>query len=356
MMRWPWSREPEPERRESQPFTDAIVEAILAGAEGANATAAATAALEACAALYAGAGARARVEGAGPWAAVLTAPVLALMMRRAIRAGEDIHAIDVDRGMMSLRPAGTWDVRGGPDPAGWWYRVDIFGPSGNVTRFLPAPAVVHVRYAVDPARPWLGLGPMQWASSTAAMAGRIEAGIAAEAGAPSAQLVPIPTEGGHGGDDDPLANLKTDIAKAKGKPMLVETTAAGWGTGAAGAPRRDWAQSRVGPEWPAVLAETRRHVSEDVARACGVPFALLDGRAEGTSQREALRRFLHLGLEPLGELVAAELAEKLDRPGLRIDFSPLMASDLAGKARAIKGMVDAGIALTEAVMVAGLGD
>ena len=98
----------------------------------------------------------------------------------------------------------------------------------------------------------------------------------------------------------------------------------------------------------------RGDVFEHVALACGVPSALLDKRAEGTAQREALRRFLHVGLEPLGEIVAAELARKLDIPGLRLDFSPLTASDLAGKARAIKGMVEAGIDLSQAVMIAGL--
>ena len=41
-------------------------------------------------------------------------------------------------------------------------------------------------------------------------------------------------------------------------------------------------------------------------------------------------------------------------PGLRLDFSPLMASDLAGKARAIRGTVESGIDLSQAVMIAGL--
>lgn len=83
-------------------------------------------------------------------------------------------------------------------------------------------------------------------------------------------------------------------------------------------------------------------------------MGLLDTRAEGTAQREALRRFLHVGLEPLGEIVAAELARKLDMPSLRLDISPLIASDVAGKARAIQEMVEAEIDLSQAVMIAGL--
>ena len=160
--------------------------------------------------------------------------------------------------------------------------------------------------------------------------------------------------GAAGGDDDPLAELKADIGKARGRALLVETTAAGYGQGPAGAPRRDWEQRRVGAEWPDVLRATRGEVFEHVAHACNLPAVLLDSRAEGTAQREALRRWVHLAVEPMGDLVAAELAAKLDRPGLRLDFAPLMASDLAGKARAIKGLVESGLELPAATAIAGL--
>ena len=105
-----------------------------------------------------------------------------------------------------------------------------------------------------------------------------------------------------------------------------------------------------------MLRSTRSDVFEHIAAACNLPAVLLDPRAEGTSQREALRRWVHLAVEPMGDLVAAELAAKLDRPGLRLDFGALMASDLAGKARAIKGLVEAGVDLAQAVMVTGLAD
>ena len=243
------------------------------------------------------------------------------------------------------------------DPSTWYVRVDLFGPSGNVTRFVPHEAVVHFRYAVHSDRPWYGVGPLQWAASTGALAGRLEAGLAAEAGASPAQLLAVPSDGGDGEEEtDPLAPLKKDIREAAGRTILVETTAEGWGQGMAGAPRKDWEQTRIGAHWPDVLRASRKDLAEGIAVACGVPPGLLDPRTEGTGQREALRRFMHLSLEPMGELVAAELAYKLDMPGLTVDFSALMASDLAGKARAIKGLVDAGVGLEAAVTIAGLGD
>ena len=175
-----------------------------------------------------------------------------------------------------------------------------------------------------------------------------------EAGAPSAQLVPVPADGGDGSTDDPLASLKADIAAARGRAVLVETTAGAWGQGKGGAPPRDWQQQRLGFDPPDTMRAVREDVFQHVAHACNLPAVLLESRSEGTAQREALRRWVHLAVEPMGATIAAELAAKLDRPGLTLDFSPLMASDLAGKARAIKGLVEAGLDLPAATAIAGL--
>ncbi len=347
-MRWPWQARTE--TRAS--FTDALVDAFIAGAAGTGArNALQTAALEACSAAYAGALARAELKPAIP---AVTSDVLALIGRDLIRRGESLHLIALDNGALQLRPIGTWDVRGPTDPTAWRYRVDLFGPTDHATQYVPAAAVVHVRYARDAARPWLGVGPLQWAESTGALAGRLEAGLADEASAPTAQLVPTPVDGGDGGDGDPLAKLKGDIGKARGKALLVETTQAGFGQGPAGAPRRDWEQRRIGFEPPDISRSMRADVFEHVAAACNVPAVLLDKGAEGTSQREALRRWVHLAVEPMGELIAAELAAKLDRPGLRLDFGKLFASDLAGRARAVGILAKAGVELAEARRLAGL--
>ena len=346
-MKWPWSRVV---TRAS--YGDAVVTALLAAATGAGTeNALTTAALEACAALYAGAFARAKVE---PMVPAVTPALLSLIARDLIRKGASLHLLDVEDGMLKIRPAGSWDIRGSDDPASWRVRLDLFGPSTSTSRYVGHDGVLHFRYAIDAARPWLGVGPLQWAGSTAALAGRLETGLADEAGAASALLLPVPADGGDGGDGDPLKQLKADIAAARGKPLLVETTATGYGTGPAGAPRRDWQQSRLGFEPPDISRTVREDVFGHVLAACNVPPALVHERAEGTAQRESLRRWVHLAVEPMGDLVAAELAAKLDRPGLQLDFSPLMASDLAGKARAIKGLVEAGLDLAAAAAIAGL--
>ena len=63
-----------------------------------------------------------------------------------------------------------------------------------------------------------------------------------KAGGPVAGLLPIPEghEAGSEDGDDALASLRSDIGKARGKALLVETTSSGFGEGRASAPARDW--------------------------------------------------------------------------------------------------------------------
>ena len=134
---------------------------------------------------------------------------------------------------------------------------------------------------------------------------------------------------------------------------MVETTEAGWGTGAGGAPQGDWLSRRFGANPPEVLINLMGQSALLVLNACGVPVSLATD-ADGTSQRESWRRFAMGTLEPAGKMLAEELGRKLDTPELVFDFSSLWAHDLAGRASAFKGMVRAGMPLERAAALAGL--
>ena len=348
---WPWTKRA-PEKRESLPFTDAVVAALAAQAAGGSVgDPGAIAALEAATALYARAFSAATVTPAEA-GAVLTAPMRALLARNLIRRGEDVHQIMVDRGAVRLQPIGSWDVRGGPAESEWWYRCDRFGPSGNLTELVPGAAVLHCRYAVDSARPWYGIGPLGWARATGTLAANLETRLGEEAGSPVGHVIPVPSDGGDGGDDDPLAMLKADIAAAKGRPLLAETTAAGWEEGRAAAPQADYKPQRFGAAPPASLPSLRTDAGLSVLSACGVPVSLVTD-ADGTSQREAWRRFIMGSVEPLLETVRVEIQAKLETE-VRFDLSALWAHDLAGRAASFKAMVTAGMAIERAVGLSGL--
>ena len=352
-MRWPWSK-PEPETR-SGSYTDALVSALVERAGGTSpGDPAAIAALETAAGLWARSFAAAKVSPEGA-ASVVSPSVLALLGRELCRRGEAVLCIRIDDGSgLRLIPAGSWDIRGGYDEGGWWYRCDLFGPSGSETAVLPSPGVIHCRYATDAARPWVGVGPLQWARDSAMLSANLERRLGEEAGAPVGALLPIPQDGGDGSGDDPLEGLKQDIRTAKGRALLVETTAAGWGEGKSAAPQSDWKPQRFGAAPPATLPVLRSDAALSVLGACGVPPSLATD-ADGTAARESWRRFVLGTVEPiLSGPVRAELAEKLGFHGLSFDLTGLWAHDGAGRATMFSKLVAGGVSPQDALIQSGL--
>ena len=92
--------------------------------------------------------------------------------------------------------------------------------------------------------------------------------------------------------------------------------------------------------------------SQEVYSACGLNQALWGG-SQAAAVREAWRLCLFGVLSPLGRLVQAELQDKLEDT-VTLSWQELRASDLSGRARAFQSMVGGGMAVAEAVSVAGL--
>ena len=244
--------------------------------------------------------------------------------------------------------------QGGDSPSSWYVRADLFGPSGSRTAFLPHAAFVHCRYSVDPSRPYRGIGPLQWASDTGILAANLEKRLGEEAGGAVAHLLPIPADGGDDSANDPLAELKADIKAGKGRTLLVETTAAGFGEGRSAAPKNDWMPTRIGADPPSSLPSLRSDAALSVLGATGIPPSLASTvSSDGTAQRESWRRFLHGSVQPLAEIVSQELSDKLD-VDISLSFDRIFASDLSGRARAFAGLVKAGMDITKAAALAGL--
>lgn len=176
--------------------------------------------------------------------------------------------------------------------------------------------------------------------------------MADEAAGPLAQLIAIPADGGDDSEDDPLAMLKADIRTARGKALLLETAAAGWGEGRAAAPQKDWQQNRLGPMPPESMATIRRDAFADTLAACGCLVAMFDD-SDGTSKREAQRIFLHGTVRPLARMLALELAQKLEA-AVDLNFDQLYMHDLAGRAQAFQKLVAGGLPVNEALQTSGL--
>ena len=134
--------------------------------------------------------------------------------------------------------------------------------------------------------------------------------------------------------------------------MLVETTAGGDGDRAQ-APRGDWEQRRLGMNPPATEIALRDSTATAVLMTCGIPPSLVTTPADGGAQRESYRRFLHATIAPVAKAAAQGLSEALEST-ISFTFEDLAAADLAGRGRALKQLVDAGIDLGEARGLVGL--
>ena len=352
IVRWPWQKR---EVRESTGgYTTIISQLIEAQAAGTTQQASATAAVEAAAGLLSRDFMGARVDAPDDIAVAITPQCLALIGRDLMRVGESLHVIRMaGGGRLRLVPCSTWYWEGDSDPATWLCTATAYGPSGSTTWRLPSSSVVFVAWGAPTARPYHGLSPSTWAAQTSRLHANIERLLADEAGGPVAQLLPIPVDGGDGKDGkDDLAALKVDIGAARGKALLVETTSAGWSEGKAAAPMRDWRQSRLGADPPEALVNLSEAAFLRVLAAAGVPPSLFVD-ADGTAQREALRRW-HMGVvRPLARQLEAELSTKMGAP-VRLAFDNY-PKDMVSRAQVFAKLIAAeGVTVEKALEIAGL--
>ena len=298
-MKFPWSKTLE-KREAGGGYTDAITSAIEARAAAQVADVSSTAAVEAVAGLLSRSFASARVDGPG-WAKAAVNPVwLAQVGRSLIREGASLSVINVsDMGQLDLTPAAFWNFEGRTMPTdeledSWWCRATTYGPSNSTTRVVPRTGLVFIRWGTSPGTRYRGQGPTSWAHTTARLQGEVERSLADEAAGPLAQLIALPQgPDDPDSDDDPLTPIRADIAKARGRALLVETTAAGWGEGRGSAPMGDWRSTRLGPQPPDALVNIADAAFDRMVAACGASPALFDD-SDGTSKREALRQW-HMG-------------------------------------------------------------
>ena len=352
-MRWPWQRR---ERREAVGGYTTLVERLI-GAQAAGTTqqASATAGTEAAAGLLSRAFASATVEAPADIASALSPRCLALIGRDLVRVGESLHVIRMTGGRLQLIPCSTWYSEGDADPRGWTATVTAYGPSGSSTWRVPWDSVVYVAWGSPTARPYHGLSPQSWAADTARLNANAERSLANEAGGPVAQLLPVPQGPNNpDSDKDPLALLRTDIASAAGRAMVVETTAAGWGEGRTAAPAADWKQQRLGPQPPEGMVRLAESGFNRVLAAAGVPPALFVANADGTAQREALRRWHQNVVIPMARCLEAELSDKFGVP-VELQFDSY-ALDMVSRAQVVSKLVQAGVDPAVAMNAVGLGD
>lgn len=359
-MKWAFWRADE-DRQSGGGFTDTIVAAIEASASQAAANVSSTAAVEAVAGLLSRAFAGAEVQGPG-WVRDACNPVwLAQVGRSLVREGASLSVVDMDGGgVVELVPAAFWNFEN-LDPgrteadreSSWRARVSTYGPSTSSTRLLPRDQLVFVRWGTSPGTRYRGQGPTSWAALTAKLQGEVERSLGDEAAGPLAQLLPQPEDPGNAeGDADIFGPLKATIAAARGRALLLETTAGGGGRGRTDAPARDWVASRLGPAPPAPLVTAANAAWDRMLAAFGMPSAVFHG-GDGTGAREALRVWHQLTVMPLARILSYELTQRLETE-INLTFDPYARDQVSRASVASKLAGIEGMTAETALQIAGL--
>ena len=322
---WPWKRE----TRAANNYTDAVLENLLTNASGAVQNA--TAAMEIAAGLWARGFASAVVTPDTLTTSALTPAVLSHVGRQLHRCGQAVMEIVMVRGRLTLQPVNSWVVEGGSDPADWEWTLTIPGPSGTFTRRVPASRVLNLMYSFEPARPWVGVGPLGHAATTLTLANRLETRLAEEMGQAVGSVLPVPNVA-------TSAKLQADLRALRGELTLVEGMQSGWNDPAQAPSQRhqDWMPRRLGGNPPdAYFARSGRTCRCRYSRRAVSRSTLLEA-GQGTAARESAGGNSSTGRsQPIGRIIATALAEGLDAEGLAFDWDRLGASDISGQSSCV---------------------
>lgn len=331
--------------------TDVIVQQIQSQANNQNAAAVpgATAAVEIASGIIQRAFMSARLDGVLQDIG-LNQAVFGSIGRALARRGECVFMIR-NRPNLSIVAANTHDIRGGYEVDTWRYDLTFQGPSKSLTiRGVRSQDVLHFRWSYDLSTPWVGVGPLQSASLDARLLGAVVKGLGDECLSPSGAFLPVPKTGG---DDQSVALLKGDIKAAGGSILLVESMSDAWQSGGSGQVNHDWTVRRFGADPPDSLLKVYRQAHNAVLEAYGLSSALL-ADSTGTGSRESWRIALFGLINPLAKMIQSELSEKLGLD-VNLEFDELRASDLQGRARGFKALVEGGMSVERALQVSGFG-
>ena len=245
---------------------------------------------------------------------------------------------------LRLDVAASWDIVGGARPASWRYRASLQGPSRVSTVSRPAAAVLHPRINVEDRTPWRGRSPIEKAGLSAALVAGATKALTGETKIPSSRIAPHPST--QKSDAQGLADILkkggiTAIPNANLRPDTDMTAG------------QKYTPGEVKADPSPALVQLRSDTATEVFTACGIPPALFTASSD-SGLRESYRQFLFGCVQPWGRQIAEELADKLDMPGLELDFSAMGAADIASRARGFQSLVGGGVDVNTALALSGL--
>lgn len=319
----------------------AMREGYLSGRRG---LAELTATVQGCISLWENGFAIADVTGTD----LLNRRTMAMIARSLALRGESVFLIR-ERGLV---PCSDWDLstRFGQPKA---YRVSVAEVGGGYSETVLAGEVLHLRIGVDAAMPWHGSAPLRRASLSADFLHAVEGALSeVYANAPlGSSIVPFPES-----PETDMEAMGRGFRGRRGRVLLRESVTVSAAGGPA--PAADWRPASVSPDLERSMSvESLDAARNGILAVYGVLPALLNPATTGPLVREGQRHLAQWFLQPIGELLAEEVSEKLGGKITIDTLRPTQAFDAGGAARAfstlIEGMAKAKEAGLDPAAVAG---
>lgn len=323
-------KEPETETRSAMSgFTAELMTARESYISGRRGIAELTGTVQMCVSRWENGLALADIEGT----TMLTRRHMAIAGRALALRGESVFLI---RDTGDIVPCADWDLktRDGRPTA---YRLSISEAGGGTTQTALAAEVLHFRTGVDGVVPWAGSAPLKRAQLSAGLLNAVETALseAYEDMPLGSQIVPMPES-----QETENETASRSFRGKRGRVLLRESV----NVSAAGgpAPVQDWRPSDLSPDLSrAMTRETLDAARNSILSVFGVLPGLMSPATTGPMVREAQRDLAQWVLQPMAELMAEEVSEKIGAK-VQIDvMRALQAFDAGGRARAAATIVQA---------------
>ena len=275
----------------------------------------------------------------------LRGDLLSNIGRQLIRTGDVV----VDR--LTFKIACGVEIAGDTaDDTKWAYRMEFATPSGSYEVTRLGSDVYHFRYADDP-NGVQGLGPLDLSPTSAAMAGYLEDRLASECATPNMRVLRTINPNVHSVDyqDARQDDLAAAVHQARKKPGAVSVIFQS--PNDLGGSNRPDEIHRLGPDVPAALVSLRQDVTASLLASMGIPYAVFE--RSGAASREALRAAIQTSVKPQADRVAREIARKTGLD-VSLDLTAFASGDIASRARAVQSLVNAGVDMNIALVMADL--
>ncbi|MCO6385911.1 phage portal protein [Aliihoeflea sp. 40Bstr573] len=262
---------------------------------------------------------------------LLTRRTMAMTARSLALRGEVVFLI-ADR----LIPATDWDMstRFGEPRA---YRISVPEIGGGRSQTALAAEVLHFRIGVDPSTPWAGSAPLRRARLSAELLEEVETALRdvfREAPLGS-QIVPVPE-----GTADDMAAMRAGFRGRRGATLVIEGVAQSVGAGMH--PQLGKSPDQLSPDLQRTLADKLLTSAKgEVYGVFGVLPGLVNPATTGPLVREAQRHLAQLVLQPIANIMAEEVTDKIGSEVAIDVVRPMQAFDHGGKARAVSTMLQA---------------